>query len=129
MSFTHKVGQSYTTAAGTVKSVTSTYTSDFEVGLDDTVAATTTNKEFDVALTRANLQSMVLTCDKAVTVKTNSTSSPQETISLTAGQAIIWAHDHTESAPFAGNVTKFYVTNAGSADARFQFSALLNQGV
>jgi hypothetical protein len=127
--FTHKVGQTYTDPSGTVKSTVSTYTADFELGVDDTVDATTTNKEFDIALTKANIVSMVITCDKAVTVKTNSSSSAQDTIPLAAGQAIIWASDHTETCPFSNNVTKFYVTNAGSAAAHFQFSALLNQGV
>lgn len=127
--FTHKVAQSYVTAEGTITSVTSSYVGDAEVGLDDTVAATTTNKEFDLAVTKANILSMVLTCDKAVTVKTNSSSTPQETITLAAGQAIVWASDHTESAPFSSNITKFFVTNAGSAAARFRFFALVNQGV
>ena len=59
-------------------------------------------------------------------MKTNSTGAPQETITLTAGQAVIWAHDHTEAIPFAGPITKMYVTNAGAAIARFRVSALLD---
>lgn len=127
--FTHKIGQTYTDATGTIKSIVSTYTADCELGVDDTVNAGATDKEFDAVVTKDNILSMVITCDKAVTVKTNSDTSPQDTISLAAGQAIIWANDHTETCPFTGNVTKFYVTNAGSAAARFQFAVLLNQAV
>lgn len=125
--FTHKVGQTYSTAAGTISSVVSSYTNSVEIGLDDTVPASTTNKEFDVPVTVANIKAMCMTCDKAVTVKTNSSTTPQETISLTAGQSLIWAIDHTETIPFAGNLTKFFVTNAGSADARFRFFTVLDQ--
>lgn len=126
--FTHQVTAGYK-GSTTVSNVVASYTGDVQIELDDDVAATTTNKEFDVAITIANIKSVCITCDKAVTIKTNSTSSPQETIVLTAGKAIIWAFDHTEAGPFLGNITKFYVTNAGSAIARFRVSALLNQGV
>lgn len=126
--FTHKVTQGYV-GSTTITSVVTSYTGDVQLELDDNVNATTTNKEFDIAITVANIKSIVITCDKAVTVKTNSTGSPQETITLTAGQAVIWAFDHLEASPFLGNVTKMYVTNAGAAVARFRVSVLLNQGV
>jgi hypothetical protein len=129
MSFTHSIGVTYKTAEGTISSTTDTYTADAEYALDDVVAASTTNKEFDMALTGANIKSMVLYSDQAVTIKTNSTGSPSDTIALAAKIQLVWNTDSHFSLPFAGNVTKFFVTNAGGVAANLKFRFLSNQGV
>jgi hypothetical protein len=129
--FTHSIGVVYKSDEGSVSSTTHTYSDDTEAGVDALVAAGATNKEWDLALTVANLQSCVLFCDQNVTLKTNSSSSPQETISLVAGKEVIYTHDGAAGGaiPFAGNITKFYLTNSGVKDANFKFRALLHQGV
>jgi len=129
MSITHRITQGYQTPEGTVSSVSQSYTDDAAINIDASVADGETAQEIDVAVTLANLKSCSLSSDKAVTIKTNSSSTPQETITLTAGQAIVWGHDHVEDAPFSGNLTKFYVANASGAAARIRFSALLHQSV
>jgi len=128
---THKIATSYQDDAGTVSSLTATYTDDTEVNADMLAAAGATNKEYDVPVTVANIKSMVLYSDQAVTIKTNSTSSPQETITLAAGAQKIYTFDGLAGGaiPFAGNLTKFYISNAGSKDANVKFRALVHQGV
>lgn len=129
--FTHSVGVLYKDDAGTISSTTHSYTDDTEYGLDGLVLAGAVNKEFDIALTLANLKSLVLFSDQAITIKTNSTSSPQDTIVLQAGKEVVWTNDGAAGGanPFAGNVTKFYISNAGLKDANFKFRALAHQGV
>jgi len=129
--FTHSIGVLYKSDEGSVSSTTHTYTDDTEAGVDAVVAAGQTNKEWDIALTVANIRSMVLFCDQNVTLKTNSTSSPQDTINLVAGKEVVFTSDGAAggAVPFAGNVTKFYITNGGLKDANFKFRALLHQGV
>lgn len=129
MSFTHSVGITYKTAEGTISSTTDTYTADAEMALDDQVAASTTNKEFDLSLTQANIKSMVLYSDQAVTVKTNSATSPSDTINLAAKIQLVWNTDSHFSIPFSGNVTKFFITNSGGVAANLKFRFLANQGV
>ncbi len=129
--FTHSVGVLYKDDAGTISSTTHSYIDDTEYGVKVTVTAGAVNKEVDIAFTVANLKALVLYCDQNVTVKTNSTSSPQETITMTALKEIVWTTDGAAGGtiPFAGNVTKFYISNAGIKDANFQFRALSHQGV
>lgn len=129
MAFTHTLGVTYKTDAGTITSTTDTYTADAELDIDDTVAASTTNKEFDLSVTIANVKSMVLYADQAVTVKTNSATSPQDTISLAAKKQLFWNIDSHDSIPFAGNLTKLFVTNSGGVAANFKVRFLANQGV
>jgi hypothetical protein len=129
--FTHSVGVLYKDDAGTISSTTHSYSDDTEYGVKETVVAGAVNKEIDIALTVANLKAMVLYCDQNVTVKTNSTGSPQDTINLVALKEVIFTIDGGAGGaiPFAGNVTKFYVSNSGLKDANFQFRALAHQGV
>lgn len=118
MAFTHKVGVTYTTNAGTTKSTTATYTGDSEVNADVAIASSQTNYEIDLAWKYATIKSCVLYCDTALTVKTNSSGSPTDTISLAAGVQKIYTNDGkagTGTNLFTADVTKLYVTNSSTA--------------
>jgi hypothetical protein len=126
--FSHVHGVTYRTDAGQLAAVTTTLTSNTDIAQDITVAATTTNYEADIDVTEANIQSMAIYSDKAVTVKTNSTSAPDDTITLTAGQMKIWKVGDLDAAKlFTADVTKLYITNAGSAIATVKVRILLDQ--
>lgn len=127
--FTHKVGVTFSNDAGTITSTTNTYSVDAEVNLDDTVTAGATNKEFDITITQSKIQTFCLMSTQDVTLKTNSTGSPQETIALKANVQVVWTVDHQEAKPVSGDITKFYFTNAGSADARIKFRCGMSVGV
>jgi len=130
--FIHSVGVLYKDDAGTISSTTHSYTDDTEIGVKEVISAGVTNKEIDITLVVASLKSLVLYCDQIVTLKTNSTSAPQETIVMAALTEIVWTTDGLAgrtTIPFAGNITKFYISNAGAKDANFQFRALAHLGV
>lgn len=106
------------TGHGVTKTFTETPSADGGHPLDITVPAATTNKQVNVALTRANLAAVVLYATGAVTIKTNSSGSPQETITLVAGEVVKWTSGQGSGlagCPFSGNITALYITNAGSA--------------
>lgn len=127
--FTHTVVTTYRTGAGTFVSRSNAYTNNAEINIDETVAGSTTDYEIDCAITIANVKSMILDCDQDVTVCTNDDSggSPQDTIALKAKTPVVWNTDRLEDIPFGGNLTAFYVTNAGESTARFKASFLLDQ--
>lgn len=52
-----------------------------------------------------------------MTVKTNSSGAPQETIAVAAGIPLVYVPAEGGTAPFAGDVTKLYVTNASGGIA------------
>jgi len=119
MGFNHTLGITYRTAAGTITSTTDVYTADSEVNSEVSVPSGN-NKEVDITLVKTAIKSMVMICDKAVTVKTNNAISPQESIALAANKALIWNTDHTEVIPFAANVTKFFIDNEGNNSGNFK---------
>lgn len=127
--FTHTLGTTYRTDAGTIASITAVYTGEGEVDLDATVALSTTNKEYDIQFIKTDVISMIMYSDKVVTIKTNSSGSPSDTISLAANMPLVWNTDSPVAIPLAGNVTKVYVTNATATNAALKIRVLARIGV
>jgi len=119
MAFTHTVGITYRTAAGTIASTTDSYNADGEVNLESVIAAGANNAEHQIAFDPADTKSMVLFSNQALTIRTNNNASPIDTIVLSANKQVVWNEDHTEDIPFnnAVPITKFYITNAGNNNA------------
>jgi hypothetical protein len=124
--FIHTIGRSYRDSSGRQIQSSEPTSGNTESNFDGTVAGTTTNHEVDYLLTAAALQSCCIFTDQAITIKTNSSSMPQETITLAAGQNLVWdlAFDGAGKIPFAGNVTKLFITNSGSVAANISIRAL-----
>lgn len=127
MAYTHTTGVTYRTAAGQLASSTDALSADTEVGVDDSVAGTTTNKHYVLGVDVSEVQSFAMYSDKAVTVKTNSPSAPDQTIELAAGKMLTWNANRTDSNPLTTDITDLYVTNAGGTAAQISFRFLLNQ--
>lgn len=120
----HNVVQSYQTAGGSLTGSLAV-TGDTEFNADVTLAPAATGIELDVPFTRANVKSIGLFCTGDCTIKTNSNSTPQETISLTAGQPTIAKNTTDINALFSNNVTKFFL--ASTAGGAFSVRILLDQ--
>lgn len=85
--------------------------------LEQVAIPASTTQEVDLTFAFAKLQAFYLTSDKAVTLKTNSSGSPDETIALVAnvpqfypGGANLFGHD----------VTKIFVVNGVGAVANVE---------
>lgn len=126
MAFTHRVGVSYASADGSIAGVTSTYQGDAEGGFDGTVPGTTTNMEVDVSFQHDDIVALCLYSTKALTIKTNSSSAPDDTITLAAGVPLIWSTGDRGTNPFTDPVTKLFLTNAGAAEATVKLRWLLD---
>jgi hypothetical protein len=128
MSFTHSILTAYTTQSeGQIASSSISVSADSEANFDGSIAGSpTADVEVDWAITLANLKSILMIADKALTIKTNATGGgAQDTIALAAGVALAW--NGSGPAPFADNVTKLYVTVTGSAAAILKIRARLDQ--
>jgi len=64
-----------------------------------------------------------------ITVKTNSDSAPQETLTLIAGEPVQWAAANTLACPFSGDITALYATEANGDDAEFELEAIIDPTV
>jgi hypothetical protein len=128
--FTHKVGVNFSTDAGTITSTVDTYAVDSEVNIDETVAISQTDKEYDLACKHTQIKTLCIYSDQDLTLKFNSTSSPAPLIALVAKKQIVWTVDHLEANPITADLTKVYVTNAsGTKTANLKIRIGLDVGV
>lgn len=122
--FNHKITQSYYDDAGLVNSVSGVYTGQTEHAFDGSVPAPSTGFAIALAFAHAAIQSIVIYSSQAVTLKTNSDSTPAQTINLAAGQQINWGHDFTAPNPITADVTGIYIDNAGTNPATVKIRVL-----
>lgn len=82
---------------------------------DVAIPANTTNKEVDIDFVFSRAKNIFITSDKALTLKTNDTTTPGDTISLPANVPVIYDSQGVGTNPFTADVTRFYFTNAAAA--------------
>lgn len=113
----------YTVSDGSVRiNATETITSSVSANLDEVVTDGSTDFQINLAVQEANLQSFSLVSTQDVTVKTNSSGSPQETISLKANRLLAWGVGGGTK-PIAGDLSALFVTNASGSDATIKLIA------
>jgi hypothetical protein len=123
--FNHQITSTYATDEGIAISALSKYTGTAEVGYDGTVPPATDLVEVDIAWIRANVKALLLYSSQALTIKTNVSGAPVNTIVLAAGQAITWGVDHPEANPVAADVTKLFLSNDGTNPAIVKIRVLI----
>jgi hypothetical protein len=126
MAFTHTLGLSYSTNAGTIVNVSETATGTYQ-GVDiDTQVGIEQTVNVPVMITVAMMQSILFSSDQPVTLKTNNAATPQDTINLRANIPVAWTVNSYWPAPFKGDVTALIVTNEGPAAANIKIRVLSN---
>ena len=90
-------------------------TADQAVSSDITIASDASAYEVDFTLTRSKCSSLVIACDQAVTVKTN-TSGGVDTLNVTPTAPVVWYSGNGVALTtiLSADVTKLYVTNVSS---------------
>src|ERR1700746_567894 len=122
--FNHTIIDSYTDDAGAVFSTSNKFTGQTEAGYDGTIAANATNFAIDIAFPITGMQCVCLWSDTNLTVMTNSSSSPAQTINLLANVPVEWGTGMGTTNPITAAVTSLYVTNATANPAKFKVRAL-----
>jgi hypothetical protein len=84
---------------------------------DVTVNNGVTHQLTPLTLATADMKGLIISSDRAVTLKTNSSGSPAQTFTIEAGIPLFWFENAPWSNPFTTNVTAFYFTNASGAQA------------
>ena len=103
-----------------------TLTGSEELNISASIAGNTTNEQHALAFTQSLLQSIYISSDQALTLKTNSSSVPQDTLTIAANKPFCWYSGCGIANPFANNVTSLFVTNAGSTAANLNIKCLTN---
>lgn len=115
MAISATVRVTFTPASGTALDQSVTISDEGGVQMEVSISADT-NKEIALAFVNSRLKAIMILCAKDVTIKTNSSSSPDNTIALTANKPLLWFTGCGLANPFvAADVTKIYVTAVGAA--------------
>ena len=85
-----------------------------------TIAAGATNTQVALAFVKTRLKSIIISSDETLTLKTNSSGSPDDTITITADTPYVWHATMGITNPFAGDVTTTYWSNAGASAAALE---------
>lgn len=123
---TDTISITYTGNGKAVSTPVGTYTGTKDAAVATVIAAGASNVEIDVVFPYATIQSFVMASDQDLTVDVNSTTTPVPAITLKKTAGLVWGSDYGTSNPFTANITKFYVSNGGVVDAKFNFRVLYN---
>jgi len=114
-------------AGAAVVSESEVVTGNQEDNFNDVAAASSTKHISVGSVVKANLQSFYVFSDKNVTLKINSSSTPDQTVSLIANRAYAWKTTDPGSNPLTpGTITDLYFVNAGGTDANIKGGFLAN---
>ena len=94
--------------------------------IDESIANAVTDGLIDCSFVLARLSAFYMCSDKALTIETNSSGAPQETITLVANKPFVYVPGVGLPSPFAGNVTALYASNASGSTAVLQIRVLLD---
>ncbi len=117
--FTYTAGMTLRTPSGTITSnnISVSYEHDAIAEYDFVIPASTTHKVCVMNFPYATIKVASISATGACTVKTNDSTTPDDTVTLTSTVlAKMWAHDaragNVAANPFTADVTTSYITNA-----------------
>jgi hypothetical protein len=127
MAFTHTIRRIYSTNAGVIVDLQEVV-SGSQQGVDiDTQISPGVQTEFDVMVTVANVQSLLIFCDQPAELLTNDTANPTSTIPIKAGVPIVWTLNSFWALPLSGStVNKIFITNNGASVGNLKIRMLSN---
>lgn len=127
MSVQHNITRNWSSTGGAQLSQKVATIADAEVNIDVGVASGVTNQAMGLTLVVAKIKSLFWLSNRDITVKTNSTSSPDQTFTLKAGVPLEWTASDTQACPITTNIaTTIYLTNASGLDAVLNFRTAYN---
>ncbi len=125
MSISHVLGFSHS-GGSTALSDSVTLTGELATEANIALAASATNQQENIAFNHTNLRGVYIKSDVTVTLKTNSSGSPDNTITVTAGVPFVWCYQSGITNPFTAAVTTTYWTNATSDAATIYMRTLVS---
>lgn len=122
--YEHSHSQSVSVGSGSIGGGAKKYQGSGQVRIDETIANGDTDKAVNFTLDVSTLKSIVILSDRALTLETNSSSAPTNTIVLKAGVPYVWNTDSYDTCKITADVTSLFVTNGTGASARLQIDAV-----
>lgn len=124
MGFSHAITERVQTDDHPIEKIRS-ITGTGRVGVNESIADSTTDGLIAFALDVSQLTSIVLLSDYAVTLETNDGTTPTETLNLSAGIPVMWdSGKPAGDKPFSSDITALYVTNSSGSAAQLDIDAI-----
>lgn len=101
-----------------------TKSSDAENNRDITVPQNSTNLAITFALDVSELKALYIVSTVNLTLETNSGSSPTDTLTLVAGEPVIWWTGCPVAIPFSADVTGLFATTGAVGEGLLSIRAL-----
>lgn len=104
---------SFTAGAGAtiISGIQSTASGNTNIDVAIVIPASTTNMHVVIAVDVSTVQSMFLNTDGALTFKTNSSGSPDQTLTFAANKPLVWNTGMPVVCPLTTDITGLYLTN------------------
>lgn len=96
------------------------HTGDSQLIINESIAIGATNLLVLSAIDISQVKALALYSSVDLTVKTNSSGSPTDTINLLAGIPYIWETGAYDTCKITADVSSLYITNGSGAVATFQ---------
>ncbi len=117
----HTIETVYKTKEGTGRKSSIKIQADGSVHRELTIPAGATI-QVTVAIDVSEIKGLNIGISKGTaTVKTNSSSEPTDTLSLSAKKDVIWTPDDTQACPLTDDVTALYITNTSESGEDLDF--------
>jgi hypothetical protein len=99
---------------------------DSQLNIIQVVPAATTNQEILAAIDISLAKLVAIRSTQNITIKTNNSGTPDDTLVLTANIPMIWRDGDYNALFLTDDVAKFFITNATASPATVQILALVD---
>lgn len=123
MSFTHTHTSLVETGGRQVKA-SKTYTGGGNPSVSESIADSETDLLVVYAVDVSAIQSIIINSTQDITIKTNSSGAPDETLAIVANASYVWTIDSLFTNELATDITALYVTNSSGAAAQLDIEAI-----
>jgi hypothetical protein len=113
-------------SGGTIRTGTITRSAGLLNRYAEVVPGGSTDLEIACVIDVSELEGLYIKCDRALTIETNDGTTPDDTITLVAGEPLAWASGNNITCPLGTDVTSIFVTLAAGDDATLEMEVLVD---
>lgn len=101
-----------------------TITADGEANIEVTVADAAVDLPVMIAIDVSALKLLYLSSDQDLTIKTNDSGTPTDTLTVSGGKPLVWFEQNGYTNPLSADVTAIYVSNSSGSPAKLIIKTL-----
>ena len=127
MSVTHTHAVTISNGSTVLSSTSESVSADAQVIFDGTAVGSGTNSgvtAIDAAFAVARVKSLFILASAALSLKTNDSGTPDQTMTLAAGRPVVWKSTDQGACPIEDDITALFLVNASATACTCQIYVL-----